>query len=143
MLLQGILSDIRKKNHSLQDIFNAIFNLLKTGYQWRILPCCFPKWEFVYYYVTKWKNTGIIEQIHELLHDIIRKIARRKISPILVLFDSQSGIAKWIGGENRRVDGGKKIKGCKRHINSVSRNFQINPKTWTRRIKYPVSAGAN
>jgi putative transposase len=45
MLLQGILKDNRKRKHSLQDIFNAIFYLLKTGWQWRMLPHCFPKWE--------------------------------------------------------------------------------------------------
>jgi transposase len=65
MLLQGILRDNRKRKHSLLDIFNAIFYLLKTGYHWRMLPGCFPKWELVYYYFTKWKNTCVIEQIHE------------------------------------------------------------------------------
>ena len=90
VLLQGILRDIRKRKHSLRDIFNAIFYLLKTGCQWRMLPGCFPKWELVYYYFTKWKNTGVIEQIHELLRDKIRKKAGREISPSLDLIDSQS-----------------------------------------------------
>jgi len=63
MLLQAILKDVRKRKHSLRDIFNAIFYLVKTGRQWRMLPDCFPKWELVYYYFSKWKNTGVIEQI--------------------------------------------------------------------------------
>ena len=33
MLLIGILNDNRKRKHSLQDIFNAIFYLIKTGCQ--------------------------------------------------------------------------------------------------------------
>ena len=59
LLLQGILRDIRKRKHSLPDIFNAIFYLLKTG--WRMLRGCFPKWKLDYYYFTKWKNTVVIE----------------------------------------------------------------------------------
>jgi putative transposase len=78
MLLQGILRDKRKRKRSLRDIFNAIFYLLKTGCQWRMLPGCFPKWELVYYYFPKWKNTGVIEQIHELLCDKIRKKSRER-----------------------------------------------------------------
>jgi putative transposase len=101
MLLQGILRDNRKRKHSLRDIFNAIFYLLKTGCQWRMLPSCFPKWELVYYYFTKWKNTGVIEQIHELLRDKIRKKVGREISQSLALLDSQSVKTTRLGGENR------------------------------------------
>lgn len=116
MLLKGILNDNRKRKHSLRDIFNAIFYLLKTGCQWRMLPGCFPKWELVYYYFAKWKNTGVIEQIHELLRDKIRTKAGREISPSLALIDSQSIKTTRLGGESRGIDGGKKINGRKRHI---------------------------
>ena len=56
LLFDSILNDNRKRKHSLRDMLNAIFYLLKTGCQWRILPCRFPKWELVYYYFSKWKN---------------------------------------------------------------------------------------
>ena len=116
MLISDILNDNRKRKHSLRDIFNAIFYMLKTGCQWRMLPGCFPKWELVYYYFTKWKNTGVIEQIHELLRDRVRKQAGKKESPSLACIDSQSVKTTRLGGINRGVDGGKKIKGRKRHI---------------------------
>ena len=116
LLLSGILNDNRKRKHSLRDIFNAIFYLLKTGCQWRMLPGCFPKWELVYYYFTKWKNYGIIEQINELIRNNIRKKAGRFESPSLACIDSQSIKTTRLGGEYRGFDGGKMIKGRKRNI---------------------------
>lgn len=32
-----------KRKHSLREILNAIFYMLKTGCQWRMLPRDFPK----------------------------------------------------------------------------------------------------
>ncbi|MDR0744134.1 MAG: transposase [Tannerella sp.] len=45
----GILNDNRKRKHSLREIFNAIFYILKTGCQWRMLPNDFPKRQLAYY----------------------------------------------------------------------------------------------
>jgi len=125
MLLDGILSDNRKRKHSLRDIFNAIFYLLKTGCQWRMLPGCFPKWELVYYYFTTWKNFGIIEQIHELLRDTIRKKAGKNESQRVALIDSQFIKITRLGGENRGIDGGKMIKGRKHHILTYTLRIQL------------------
>ncbi len=116
LLLEGILNDNRKRKHSLRDIFNAIFYLVKTGCQWRMLPKCFPQWELVYYYFTKWKHTGVIEQVHEFLRDFTRKKAGRNVSPSLACIDSQSVKTTRLGGHDRGFDGGKNIKGRKRHI---------------------------
>jgi transposase len=77
-LLESVLSDKRKRKHSLRDILNALFYLLKTGCQWRIIPHCFPPWESVYYYFSKWKNEGVIELIHGQLRDKVRKKAGRE-----------------------------------------------------------------
>ena len=35
----------RKRKHDLREIWNAIFYLVKTGCQWRMLPENFPKWQ--------------------------------------------------------------------------------------------------
>lgn len=112
----SILKDKRKRNYTLREIFEALFYLLKTGCQWRMLPLHFPSWKLVYYYFTKWKNDGTIELIHEILRDKTRKNAGREESPSVGRINSQSVKTTRIGGLCRGVDGGKKVKGRKRHI---------------------------
>ena len=112
----SIIKDKRKRKHSLREIFDAIFYLLKTGCQWRMLPTNFPSWKLVYYYFSKWRNDGTIELIHEILRDMTRKKAGREDSPSLALIDSQSVKTTRSGGVCRGIDGGKKTKGRKRHI---------------------------
>jgi len=42
-----------KRKHELKQIWNAIFYLVRTGCQWRMLSKDYPKWELVYYYFRK------------------------------------------------------------------------------------------
>jgi putative transposase len=48
----------RKRKYDLHKIWNAIFYVVKTGCQWRMLPSDFPSWELVYYYYRKWSSLG-------------------------------------------------------------------------------------
>lgn len=110
------LDDTRNRKYPLYTIWNAIFYLLKTGCQWRMLPKEYPKWELVYYYYSKWRDDGTIEEVHEILRAKLRKRAGKQESPSLAIIDSQSSKTTRSGGTERGIDGGKNVKGRKRHI---------------------------
>ena len=107
----------RKRDWDLRtQIIDAIFYLLRTGCQWRMLPKEFAPWQTVYYYFRKWKKTGVWEKINEALRRQLRKEAGKYISPSLGMVDSQSVASGVFVHETKGVDGNKKIKGRKRHI---------------------------
>lgn len=106
----------RKRKHSLRNIMNAILYLLKTGCQWRMIPKDFAPWESVYYYFSKWKNEGIIEELLDKLRSKVRIMAGRKESPSLGIIDSRSVKTSHHVDSDRGLDGNKKIKGRKQHI---------------------------
>lgn len=101
-----IILDNRKRKYDLQLIVNALFYLVKTGCQWRMLPASFPKWTLVYYYFSKWKRDGTF--------DLIMSNLRSNDSTIGII-DSQS-VRVGNRAEDKGYDGNKKIKGRKRHI---------------------------
>lgn len=99
----------------LRMALNAMFYLVRTGSQWRYLPKDFPKWQSVYYHFRKWATDGIWQAINETLRKMDREKRGRKAEPTGAIVDSQSTKTTEAGGE-RGFDGGKKVKGRKRHV---------------------------
>jgi len=90
-----------------------------------MLPKDYPKWQLIYYYFRKWTSEGFIEEIHELLRSHCRKQHGRAESPSLGLIDSQS-VKTASMTEEKGYDGGKKIKGRKRHIVTDTMGFILS-----------------
>jgi putative transposase len=114
----------RKRKHDLSEILNAIFYLVKTGCQWRMLPSDFPKWQLVYYYYRKWCDLGEFDLILSKLRETVRKKRCQNAEPTLGIIDSQS--VRW--GNNMSLkgfDGNKKVKGIKRHVVVDKNGFLI------------------
>ncbi len=80
-----------------------------------MLPCDFPPWQTVYRYFTSWQQCGIIELIHRTMYRIVRISELRDPEPSVVIIDSQSVKTGKAGGP-RGFDGGKRVKGRKRHL---------------------------
>ena len=114
-VITSILPDHRRRKHSRRQCFNAIFYVLKSGCPWRMLPDCFPPWQTVYYHYRQWRDCGVIDELHTAVRLRVRRAAGRSESPSVAIADAQS-VKTASGGSDRGFDGGKRIKGRKRHI---------------------------
>jgi len=80
----------RPRTHSLRDVLDAIFYVLKSGCHWRLLPHDFPPWSTVYYHFRRFRLSGLWFLILKALRAAERNRASKDPQPTAAIIDSQS-----------------------------------------------------
>lgn len=101
--------------HSRREIVNAILYRTRTGCQWRYLPHDLPDWQIVFHYFQLWTRNGTLKRLHDSLRATVRTRAGKRAEPTAAILDSQS-VKSAEEANERGYDGGKKVKGRKRHL---------------------------
>jgi transposase len=96
-------------------VLNAIFFVLRSGCQWRMIPRDLLPWDAAYRWYRTWAADGTWDRIHDRLRALVRISEGRDPDPSAAVLDAQS-IKSSEGGQSRGFDMGKKTTGRKRHI---------------------------
>jgi len=106
----------RPRKTDLREVANALFYHAREGCSWRALPHDFGiPWKTVYNYFQWWTWDGTWQTILDTLRARVRVKAGRQPTPRVACIDSQS-VKTAQGGQQVGTDGGKKVRGRKRHI---------------------------
>jgi putative transposase len=106
----------RPRIHSLRDVLDAIFYVLKSGCPWRLLPHDFPLWPTVYYHFRKLRLSGAWALLYRALRSAERNRAGKNADTSAAIMDSQSVKTTEEGARSNGYDAYKNVKGRKRHL---------------------------
>ncbi len=105
----------RPRSHTQKSIVDAILYVLKGGIPWRLMPNDLPPWQTVYDHFSRWNKPGVWEIALDRINQRARIKVGRSAKPSYGIIDAQS-VKTQYASEERGIDGGKKVKGHKRHI---------------------------
>ncbi|MGW5610163.1 IS5 family transposase [Streptomyces sp. NPDC003753] len=107
----------RPEGYCHRQMIDAVRYLVDNGIKWRAMPSDFPPWPRVYAFFARWRDAGLVTELHERLREAVRLAEGRNDEPSAAVVDSQSVNADaTVPLASRGYDAGKKINSRKRHL---------------------------
>ncbi len=105
----------RDRKYDLREVVNGLLYVNREGCSWRALPHDLPHWKTCYNFFRAFETDGTWGRLVAALRVEVRAKLGRDPTPSGGCIDSQSAKTAH-GGEGVGVDGGKMVRGRKRHI---------------------------
>ena len=105
----------RPRTYDVREVVNALLYVNREGCSWRALPHDLPHWKTAYNFFRAFDADGTWDRLVAALRVEVRTRLGRDPTPSGACIDSQSAKTAH-GGAGVGVDGGKLVRGRKRHV---------------------------